>query len=203
MKVDPTKLDFVEAHHLLAGAVTPRPILLVSTVGEDGVFNVAPFSFAAPVSVKPPLIGIEFSTRRDGKKKDTVINIDFSKEFVVNIVGEDLADAMNKASGDYPSDVDEFEETGLTPVKASLVKAPMVKESPINLECRLIQNLEFGQAPRISNFVIGEIVMAHVWDGLWVDGNIRSFDLKAIGRMGSDSYIRTDGVIELEQPFSF
>ncbi len=202
MNINPTDLDFRQAHHLLAGAVTPRPILLVSTIGEDGVFNVAPFSFAAPVCVKPPLIGIELSTRKDGKKKDTVINIEFSKEFVVNIVGEDLADAMNKASADYPSDVDEFKEAGLTPVQATLVRAPMVKESPINLECRLVQNLEFGQAPRTSNFVVGEVVMAHIRDGLWVDGTVRSLELKALGRMGSESYIRTVDTIELEQLFT-
>jgi len=202
MKIDPANLDFREAHHLLAGAVTPRPILLISTIGEDGIFNVAPFSFAAPVSVMPPLIGIEFSTRRDGRRKDTLLNIQFSKEFVVNVVVEDLADAMNKASADYPRNVDEFKEAGLTPVPATLVKAPMVKEAPIHLECRLLQNLEFGQAPHVSNFVIGEVVMAHVRDGLWANGDLRSLALKVLGRMGSDSYIRTTDTIALDQQFA-
>ena len=200
MKIDPANLDFREAHHLLAGAVTPRPILLISTIGEDGVFNVAPFSFAAPVSVMPPLIGIEFSTRRDGRKKDTLLNIEVSKEFVVNVVVEDLAEAMNRSSADFPRNVDEFKEAGLTPVPATLVKAPMVKEAPIHLECRLLQNLEFGRAPHLSNFIIGEVLVAHVPDGLWVDGDLRSLGLKVLGRMGSDSYIRTTGTIALDQP---
>lgn len=202
MEIDPVKLDFVAAHHLLAGAMTPRPILLISTVGEDGVFNVAPFSFVAPVSVTPMLIGIEISTRRDGRKKDTLKNIEFSKEFVVNIVEEGLAEAMNKASADLPSNEDEFKEAGLTAIKARVVKAPMVKESPINVECRLVQNLEFGHPPRLSNFIIGEVVMVHVMDGVWIDSDIRWMHLKILGRMGADAYIRTRDVVELEQQFS-
>lgn len=199
MKINPENLDFRESHHLLAGSIVPRPILLISTIGEDGVFNVAPFSFVTGVSLKPTLIGFEISTRRDGRKKDTINNIERTKEFVVNVVTEDMVEAMNLASADYPSDVDEFKESGLTPVKGDIVKVPRVAESPISFECRLIKILEFGLIPTLSSFVIGEVVLAHIRDGLYVRDDIVSPDLKAIGRLGSELYCRTCDVFKMER----
>ena len=102
MKIDPTNLDRRGSHELLAGAIMPRPIAFVSTVSEDGVFNVAPFSFFTGVCVKPALIGFETAWRRDGQKKDTLRNIEFSREFVVNVVPESMAKAMSQAAEEYP-----------------------------------------------------------------------------------------------------
>ena len=200
-KIDMARFDFRESHHLMAGALVPRPIVLISTIGEDGVFNVAPFATITRPSMKPPLLGFEISTRRDGRKKDTIRNIEFSKDFVVNCVDENIAEAMNKASADYPSDVDEFEVTGLTPLKADKVKSPIVGESPVSFECRLFQILQFGELPRISQFVIGEVVIAHVRDDLWVEGGIDSRKLKAIGRLGTDLYCRTTDLFEMKKEF--
>ena len=201
MKIDMTCFDFRESHHLMAGAIVPRPIVLISTIGEDGIFNVAPFATITRPSMKPPLLGFEISTRRDGRKKDTIKNIEFSKDFVVNCVDENLAEAMNKTAADYPSDVDEFEVTGLTPLKADKVKAPIVAQSPVSFECRLFQILQFGELPRISQFVIGEVVIAHVRDDLWVDGGIDSRRLKTIGRLGTDLYCRTTDLFEMKKEF--
>ncbi len=143
LKIDPVNLDWRDSHELLVGAVVPRPIAFVSTIGEDGVFNVAPYSFFTSVAVKPMFIGFTAGWKSDGHKKDTLVNIEFSRDFVVNVVTETLAESMNQASAGYPSDMDEFKEVGLTPVKADIVKSPMVAESPINMECRLVQILEF------------------------------------------------------------
>ncbi len=198
MKIDPANLDYKDSHELLVGAIVPRPIAFVSTVGKDGVFNVAPFSFFSGVCVKPALIGFETGWKRDGRKKDTLINIEFSKEFVVNVVPESIAKAMSQAAEEYPSYVSEFKETGLTPVKADMVKAPMVAESPVNMECRLVQILEFGQAPRRSNFIIGEVVRVHVKDEFWVNGQIEMAKLGAIGRLGGELYCRTADMFEIE-----
>ena len=202
MKIEPATLDFRDSHHLVTGALVPRPIILISTVSEEGIFNVAPFSYITGVSVKPALIGFEASTRRTGQKKDTVINIEFSKEFVVNVVDESMAEAMNQASADYDREVDEFKETGLTPVNADIVKPPMVGESPVNFECRLVQILEFGRLPRVSNFIIGQVLLAHIKDGLYADGDIQSTKLKAIGRLGSEMYCRTTDVFEMKREFT-
>jgi flavin reductase (DIM6/NTAB) family NADH-FMN oxidoreductase RutF len=108
MKIDPKNLDWKDAHELLMSAIVPRPIALVSTIGPDGVYNLAPFSLFAPVSIQPALVGVEIGWKRDGSKKDTLVNMEFSKDFVVNLVTDDLARAMNPSSNNYPSQVDEF-----------------------------------------------------------------------------------------------
>ena len=202
MKIDPANLDFRELYHMTSGVLVPRPIVLISTVGEDGIFNVAPFSNISRPSIKPPLIGVQISTRRDGQKKDTIRNIEFSKDFVVNAVVEDMAEAMNKTSADYTIDVDEFKETGLTPVKAEIVQAPLVAESPVSYECRLVQILEFGEFPRISSFAIGQVVLVHIKDELYVNGEIQEQKLKTIGRLGAKLYCRTTDTFEMERAFT-
>jgi flavin reductase (DIM6/NTAB) family NADH-FMN oxidoreductase RutF len=200
MKIDPASLDPKEAHGLLMGCVTPRPIALVSTIGENGIYNVAPFSCFTLMSMNPAIVGFAIGRRRGGGKKDTLINIEYSKDFVVNVVSESIAQAMNQTAGDYPIDVDEFNEAGLTPVASDLVKPPRVAESPIHLECRLIQIMEFGTSPRIHNFVIGEIIIVHVKDDLLVDGVIRADRVSAIGRLGEDFYCRTQDIFEMKRP---
>ena len=203
MKIDLANLDTRDTHHLMVGAVVPRPIAWVSTVGEDGVFNLAPFSAYAMVSMKPALVGFCVATTRDGWKKDTLKNIESTKEFVINVVDETLAEAMNVTAATYPSDVDEFKEARLTPVKADLVKAPMVAESPINLECRLTQVLEFGEAPRTNSFIIGEVLRVHVKDELYANEEIQMSKFKAIGRLGGrggDLYCRTSDSFEMKRP---
>lgn len=199
MKIDPANLDYKDSHELLVGAIVPRPIAFVSTVSEDGVFNVAPFSFFTGVCVKPALIGFETAWRRDGQKKDTLRNIEFSREFVVNVVPESMAKAISQAAEEYPSHMSEFKKTGLTPRKADMVKAPMVAESPVNMECRLVQILEFGQAPRRASFIIGEVIRVHVKDEIWVNGQIEMTKLRAIGRLGGQLYCHTTDMFEIEK----
>ncbi len=199
MKIDPATLDVRTAHGLLVGTVVPRPIAFVSTISADGVFNVAPFSFFGVVAVKPMLIGFDANWRRDGQKKNTIVNIESARDFVVNVVNEDLAEAMMKAAETYPSRVDKFKEATLTPVKADIVKSPMVGESPINMECRLIRILEFGDAPGVSSFIIGEVVRVHIRDELYVNNEVDMHQLKAIARMGGELYCRTRDIFEMKR----
>jgi len=199
MKIDPAGLGLKEAHDLLISAVLPRPIAFVSTLGKDGVYNLAPFSYFSILSTKPAVAGIGIGRKRDGRKKDTQANIEFAKDFVINIVTESIAKAMNQASGEYPSDVDEFKEAGLTPAPSDLIRSPRVIESPVNMECLLMQILEFGEPPR-SSFIIGEIIRVHIKDEVWVDGVIRAPQLKAIGRLGEDFYCRTMDIFEMKRP---
>ena len=200
MKIDPTKLDRKAAHELLVGTALPRPIAFVSTIGERGVYNLAPFSFFIPMSVKPAIVGIGIGRKRDGAKKDTLVNIELTKDFVINLVTEALAEPMNQTAGEYPPEVDEFRVAGLNPTRADFVKSPLLAESPVNMECRLLQILEYGKFPRINNFVIGEIIQVHVKDEFWGDGEIQSSKLQAIGRMGGDQYCRTRDVFEMKRP---
>jgi flavin reductase (DIM6/NTAB) family NADH-FMN oxidoreductase RutF len=200
MKIDPENLDHGGSHVLMSSVVVPRPIAFVSTIGRDGVFNVAPFSFFTGICVKPMLIGLSTAWKREGQKKDTLLNIEFARDFVVNIVDEALGEAMSQASAEYPAYVDEFGETGLTPVKADLIRSPLVAESPINMECRLFQIMEFGDARRAS-FVVGEVVRLHIKDELYVDNEIKTSELKVIARMGGvDLYCRTTDIFRINRP---
>jgi flavin reductase (DIM6/NTAB) family NADH-FMN oxidoreductase RutF len=200
MKIDPTTLDRKTAHEIMVGVALPRPIAFVSTLGANGIYNLAPFSFFIPMSVKPAIVGVGIGRKRDGSKKDTLVNIEFTGDFVVNVVTESLAEAMNQTAGEYPPEVDEFRVAELTPAKADLVQSPLVAESPIKMECRLLQILEFGEFPGINNFVIGKVVQVHVKDEFWVNGDIQSSRLKTIGRMGGDLYCRTTDVFEMKRP---
>ena len=201
MKLETGNLGRQELHELIATAIAPLPITFVSTVSPDGTYNAAPFSFATPVCSKPPIICVSIGQRR-GQKKDTLRNIESTKEFVINMVDETLAEAMNVTAAPYPSDVDEFKEAGLIQVKADLVKVPMVAESPIKLECRLAQILELGEAPLTNRFIIGEVLRVHVRDELYVDGEMQMSELKAVGRLGGggDQYCRTRDSFEMKRP---
>ena len=199
MKFDFDSHNRSECSKLLAGMVIPRPVAWVSTIGEDGTFNLAPFSFFGAVAGKPPIIYISIG-RRQGRKKDTLRNIEYAKDFVVNVVDETMAKSMNQTSADYPSNVSEFQEAGLTPLPGDKVMSPRVAESPINMECRLLQILEFGEMPNVNNLVIGEIVGAHVRDTLFRDNTIDVSQLKIIGRLGGDLYCQTRDIFEMKRP---
>jgi flavin reductase (DIM6/NTAB) family NADH-FMN oxidoreductase RutF len=138
---------------------------------------------------------------RDGKKKDTLRNIELTKEFVINVVTEDLAEAMNLTSTPYPPEVSEFDKANLTPVKSELVSPARVNESAISLECRMSQILGFGQEPFQNNFIIGEVLLIHVKDHLWDKGTVDPTELKVIGRLGgTDLYCRVSDTFEMKRP---
>jgi len=200
MKFDFARLSVKDCHDLLVCAVLPRPIAFVSTLGANGVPNLAPFSYFTVLSSKPAVIGFGIGPKRIGGKKDTLANIEFSKDFVINVVTEELAQAMNQTAGEYPPDVDEFKIAGLTALESDLVRSPRVGESPVNMECRLLQTLEFGQAPRINSFIIGEVLRVHVAENLLVEKVVKADRLKAIGRMGEDLYCRTGDLFEMKRP---
>lgn len=204
MKIDPKTMDFRDLHHLLAGAIVPRPIALVSTVGANGVQNVAPLSSISIASVMPPMVTISLSTRRRraGEQKDTLRNILASGEFVVNVpVTESIAEAMNLAGAEFPSDVSEFTETGLTPVPADLVGAPLVAEAPVSFECRVAHVLEFGELPSVSTLIVAEVIRAHVKDEFFADGQLQSGRMQAIGRL-LEPYCRTRDVFDFKVEYT-
>ncbi|MDP2645032.1 MAG: flavin reductase family protein [Desulfobacterales bacterium] len=199
MKFNPADLNRHQSHDLLADCLTPRPIAFVSTVGEGGVYNLAPFSYVTPMCNCPMIVGFGIGRKGKGQKKDTLLNIEFAKEFVINIVTESLAEAMAKTAKAYPAEVDEFKEAGLTPVSAERVKPPMVAESPINMECRLTRILDFGVFPDCNDFVIGEVVRIHVKDEFMADRRVQPLKLQSIGRLGgpATTYCRTTDIFKI------
>jgi len=195
MIVDPQSQSPGAMYRFLIGVVVPRPIAFVSTVGENGRFNVAPFSFYNAISGNPPLLGVSINLRK-GEPKDTLRHIRETSDFVVNVVDEALNERAVQASGDWPNDVDEFQLTGLTAVPSSRVRSPRVAESPVHLECRLHREIELGQ----TVFVVGEVLLAHVREDVLTDGRVDILKLKPVGRLGGDAYSPMRDVVHFARP---
>ncbi len=202
MKIDTDDLALQDSSHLMTDIVVPRPIAWVSTIDENGVYNLAPFSCYGLVSGLPMVVGFSVGSYRDGKKKDTLRNIELTKDFVINVVTEALAEAMNVTAAPYPREVSEFVKAGLTPVKADIVNAPMVKESPVKMECRVIQIIEFGKAPVTNNLILGSVLRVHIADEFWNGLTKRIEGLSLIARLGGegDMYCRTENTFQIKRP---
>jgi len=201
MVVDPATTEPLNVYKLMIGAIVPRPIAFVSTVSADGVRNLAPFSFFTGVSANPPVIAFSPMRRaKDGGQKDTLNNIEATREFVVNVVSEEFAQKMNMCSEEFPPEVDEFQVSGLTPVTSDLVKPARVKESHINMECRLVQVVHVSPKPLGGSIVLGEVVRFHVDDALVENFRIDPDKLHAFGRMGGNTYARTTDRFDLIRP---
>jgi flavin reductase (DIM6/NTAB) family NADH-FMN oxidoreductase RutF len=201
MIVDPGATDPRNIYKLMIGTIVPRPIAFVSTLSADGIPNLAPFSFFTGVSANPPVIAFSPTIRpSDGARKDTLNNIEATREFVVNVVSEEFAEKMNLCSGEYPPEVDEFKVSGLTPVASDLVKPARVAESHVNMECRLLQVVHVSPKPLGGSIVLGQVLRFHVDDALLDDFRIDPDELRAIGRMGGTSYARTTDRFDLVRP---
>ena len=199
MEISAASLTARDAYHLLTQAIVPRPIALVSTVSVDGTPNLAPFSFFTGISSHPPTVCFTVARRR-GQKKDTVVNAEETGEFVINVVPEALAEAMNATSAEVAPEVDEFELARLTMQASMTVKPPRVNESPLALECRYIQTVELGTPPGQASLVIGEVLSFHVDDSLLTEGKVDQTKLRVIGRLSGDLYCRTRDVFSMKRP---
>jgi flavin reductase (DIM6/NTAB) family NADH-FMN oxidoreductase RutF len=209
MDVTPSQLTHHELYGTLLNAVAPRPIAWVSTLSASGQTNLAPFSFFNALCVSPPLLGFSPGMRSPrksateataGEAKDTLRNIRETKEFVVNIVTYELAEAMNLTSGDYDASISEFDVAKLAPAPSKFVKPQRVAESPVSFECKLHQILDFNPGPEGGSLVIGEIVSIHVNDKCLKEGRLDRNALDLIGRMGGIQYTRTTERFELVRP---
>jgi len=200
MNIDPKTVPPTVSYRLLVGSVVPRPIAFVSTTSTGGVHNLAPFSFFNAVCGDPPVV-LFCPVWRD-PMKDTLVNVRDTHEFVVNIVSEGIVEQMNLCSAEFPANVDEFAMSGLTPVPSDIVRAPRVAESPVSLECKLLQIVEISAQPMGGNIVIGEVVRFHVDDGI-IDSSSYRIDaekLQAVGRMSGFDYARTRDRFSLVRP---
>jgi len=207
MDARPSDLAYNEFYRILISAVAPRPIAWVSTVSASGQLNLAPFSFFNAICGKPPLLAFAPGLRMKsegssvhGETKDTLRNVRETREFVVNVVTYDVADAMNLTSGEYEAHVDEFALAKLTPRPSKLVKPPHVAESGVSFECKVYQILDFTSPPQGGSLVIGEILSIHVDERHMKDGRIDGNSLDLIGRMGGIQYSRTTERFNLARP---
>jgi flavin reductase (DIM6/NTAB) family NADH-FMN oxidoreductase RutF len=193
--IDPKTTPTPALHQILVGAVAPRPIAFVSTIDKDGNPNLAPYSFFNVFSSNPPTL-VFSSNRRvsDNTTKDTLQNVEATREVVVNAVSYSIVRQMAVASIQYPPGVDEFEKSGLTPLKSDLVKPFRVAESPVQMECKVKDIITLGEEGGAGHLVICEIVRIHLDESILdEEGRINPHKLDLMGRMGRAFYVRASG----------
>ena len=192
MIIDSEDLDETSAYKLLIGSIIPRPIAWVTTRDTDGTVNAAPFSFFNAVSGDPPLVIIGIGGRKPGDAKDTGNNIRETGQFVVNMVSDANAEAMNITAIEFPHGVDELVEAGLTTLPSIKIKTPRIAESPVAFECERFMNIDLGVD---RTLVIGRVLAVHVRDDCVLDAKrcyIDNARLDLIGRLhGAGWYART------------
>ena len=187
MQIDPARQSTADNYKLLTNLVVPRPIAWVTSQNQNGLINLAPFSFFNAVGANPVYVIISIGLNDAGEPKDTANNIRTSGEFVVNLVTEDLFEAMNLSAADFPADCSELDIAHLHTAPSVHISTPRVAEAQVSLECKL----QSAQLLGANTLIIGEVVMFHVADPL-VGPRLHINGFAPIGRLGSPSvYCRT------------
>ncbi len=195
MKIVPGDIKTAQLHQYLMGSVGPRPICFASTMDENGVPNLSPFSFFNVFGSKPPILVFSPARRvRDNTIKHTLENVMATKEVVINVVNYAMVQQASLASCEYPKGTNEFEKSGFTPVASEMVKPFRVKESPVQLECKVLQVIETGHEGGAGNLVICEMVCMHINEAILNEqGVIDPHKIDLVSRMGGDYYCRASG----------
>ena len=182
MQIDPTLHSPIDNYKLLTNLVVPRPIAWVTSQSPSGIINLAPFSFFNAVGTNPLYVIISIGHNDAGEPKDTAKNIRASGEFVVNLVTDDLLEAMNISAADFPAEQSELAAAHLHSAPSVRIKTPRVAEAQASLECKLFSTQSLG----VNTLFIGEVVMFHVADHL-IDSHLHINNFAPIGRLGSPS----------------
>lgn len=202
----PSEIPIPKLHHYLLGAVGPRPIAFASTIDKDGIRNLAPFSFFNVFSANPPILIFSPSrSGRTGETKHTHDNVKEVAEVVINIVNYSMVHQMSLASSPYPKGVDEFTKSGFTPIESLTVKPWRVKESPVQIECEVIEVKELGELGGAGNLIICKVKCIHI-DETILDANeeIDQTKIDQVARMGGNWYCRAHGeaLFEVQKPLT-
>lgn len=206
LTLDPKELPIPKLHGYLLGAIGPRPIAFASTVDENGVNNLSPFSFFNVFSAAPPIL--IFSPARNGRTnttKDTYNNVKKVPEVVINIVNMDILHQMSLSSSPFTPEVDEFVKSGLTPIPSETIRPMRVKEAPVQFECKVNQVIELGDQGGAGNLVICEVTKIHIHeDILGADGMIDQKKINLVARMGGNWYCHANehSMFEITKPIT-
>ncbi|MCL4116813.1 UNVERIFIED_CONTAM: hypothetical protein GTU68_022229 [Idotea baltica] len=187
--INSENLERKERYKLITSIITPRPIAFISSQDENGILNLAPFSFFNGVCSNPPCISIAIGVRPDnGENKDTLDNILKTKEFVVNSADEDIIKKVVDSAAGFPKEINEIEITKLNTLPSTLIKPPRIKESSVQMECKLYDHLQIGDgAVGSTTLVIGEIVYFHINKKILDNGKLTEH-YKPSARLGGISY---------------
>lgn len=200
MLFDTADLPNALIYKLLSATITPRPIAWISTRGTDGTANLAPFSFFNVMGDQPPILAVGINPGPQGRMKDSARNIVETGAFVVNLVPETLAEAMNASAIDAPPGVSEFDLAGVTEAPATHVAAPLVAQSPVSFECVTHSSLLTGPNQLL---VVGRVLAIHIEDRFVLDAARAHIDgpaLALLGRGHATTYIRTGDTFEMRRP---
>jgi flavin reductase (DIM6/NTAB) family NADH-FMN oxidoreductase RutF len=197
MILDPSSLSLKDTYKLTIGAIVPRPIAWVSTLNEDGSLNLAPFSYFNAVSSKPLTFMFSVGYYGDGRKKDTLVNIERHPEFVINLTNEATAEAMNRTATTFDYGVSEFDFAEVTPIASDTISVPRVAEAPIAFECKLNQFVTIGEAPTGNVVVFAEAQRIFIQDDLYENGYVLLDRYKPIGRLAGMGYTKVTDLFEM------
>jgi len=201
LSIDPNELTARDNYKLLIGTIIPRPIALVTTLGEDGTLNAAPFSFFNIVSSDPPMVSVAVQ-RKQGIQKDTSRNAIALGAFVVHIVDEDNVEAVNRTAASLPPQVSEMTLGGLTEAASIRITVPGIAEAKARMECVLEQSIPLGgteNAPA-CDLLIGRVVAFHLDETIYHDGYISAEVLKPVSRLAGNDYARLGSTFTIERP---
>ena len=204
LTIDPKTEKTSLVHKYILGAVAPRPIAFASTLDSDGNLNLSPFSFFNAFSANPPILIFSPARRvRGNTTKHTLGNVIETKEVVIGIVTAEMAQQVSLSSCDFEKGVNEFEKAGFTAVKADSVTPYLIKESPVNFECKMNEVIALGKEGGAGNLVICEVLKIHIDEAILdADENIDPLKLNALSRLGGNWYGKAtkDSLFELEKP---
>ncbi len=206
IKIDPKKESTPKVFGTMLGAIGPRPIAFVSTVDGKGNSNLSPFSQFGVFSANPPIVAFSPSRRvRDNTTKHTLENAKLTGEVVINVVNHAIVEQMSLSSTEYGDGVNEFSKSGLTEVPSDLVKPSRVLESPVSMECKILDIIELGTEGGAGNMIICEVIRFHVnEDVLDENGSIDQTKIDLVARMGGNWYCRAhgDAIFEITKPLT-
>ncbi|WP_417551474.1 flavin reductase family protein [Marinomonas fungiae] len=200
MNIATESLATSDIYRLLVGGVTPRPIAWISTRSEEGVDNIAPYSFFSVVSVNPPVLSYTQVNPRTGEDKDTLKNLIATKECVVHVVDSTALEKMNLTCADLPPDQSEFDFAGIDSEASQMVEPRSVSAAPVRYECRLREIVRIGKDAGNGTLVMLDVLSVYVADDLYQEGAINQRKLDSVGKMGGDFYSFTKELEVLARP---
>ena len=206
LTIDPIELGNPKAHHYILGAVGPRPICFASTIDQNGIPNLAPFSFFNVFSSNPPVaIFSPARSGRTGQQKDTYNNVKQVAQVVINLVNYNMVEQMSLASSPYDPEVDEFTKSGFTPIESETIKLYRVIDSPVQMECEVFNVMELGDSGGAGNLIMSKIKKIHIQESILDQNNmIDQHKIDLVSRMGGNWYCRSDknSMFEIAKPIT-